>query len=49
MKTADVKLEMPFLVRSLKSIILSSISFQLDRTFSGVTSAAVEQSRFTGD
>ena len=43
--TAVVKTEMPVLIRSLKSSILSSTSFQMDKTFWGVVSAAVEQSR----
>ena len=38
-------MEIPVLVRSLKSSILSSISLQRDKTFCGVVSAAVEQSR----
>ena len=42
---ADVKMEIPVLVRSLKSNILSSTSLQKDKTFRGVVSAAVEQSR----
>ena len=42
---ADVKMEIPVLVRSLKSSILSSTSFQMDKNFWGVVSAAVEQSR----
>ena len=42
---ADVKMEIPVLVRSLKSSILSSTSFQRGKTFRGVVSAAVEQSR----
>ena len=33
------------LVQSLKLSILSSTSFQLDKTFLGVGSAAIEQSR----
>ena len=37
------KMEIPILVRSLKSSILSSTSFQMDKTFWGVVSAAVEQ------
>ena len=37
-------MEIPVLVRSLKSSILSSTSFQMDKTFWGVVSAAVEQS-----
>ena len=43
--TAVVKTEMPVLIRSLKSSILSSTSFQMDKTFWGVVSAVVEQSR----
>ena len=42
---ADVKMEIPVPVRSLKSSILSSTSFQMGKTFGGVASAAVEQSR----
>ena len=42
---ADVKMEIPVLVRSLKSSILSSTSLQMGKTFWGVVSAAVEQSR----
>ena len=42
---ADVKMEIPVLVRSLKSSNWSLASFQLDDTFWGVASAAVEQSR----
>ena len=42
---ADVKMEIPVLVRSLKSSILSPTSFQMGKTFWGVASAAVEQSR----
>ena len=45
LSAADVKMEIPVLVRSLKSSILSSTSFQMDKTFWGVVSAAVEQSR----
>ena len=45
MSAADVKMEIPVLVRSLKSSILSSTSFQMDKTFWGVGSAAVVQSR----
>ena len=33
---ADVKIEIPVLVRSLKSSILSSTSFQMGETFWGV-------------
>ena len=39
---ADVKMEIPVLVRSLKSSILSSTSFQPDETFWWVVSADVE-------
>ena len=42
---ADVKMEIPVLVRSLKSSILSSTIFQMSKTFWRVVSAAVEQSR----
>ena len=42
---ADVKMEIPVLVPSPKSSILSSTSFQKGKTFWGVASAAVEQSR----
>ena len=42
---ADVKMEIPVLVRSLKSSILSSTSFQMGKTFWEVENAAVEQSR----
>ena len=45
LKQVDVKMEIPVLVRSLKSSILSSSSSQLNETFWGVVSAAVEQSR----
>ena len=38
-------MEMPVLVRILKSSILSSTSFQKGKTFWGVVSAAVDQSR----
>ena len=38
-------MEIPVLVRSLKSSILSSTSFQMGKTFWWVVSAAVEQSR----
>ena len=38
-------MEMPVLVRTLKSSILNSTNFQTDETFWGVGSAAVEQSR----
>ena len=38
-------MEIPVLIRSLNSSILSSTSSQLDDTFWGVVSAAVEQSR----
>ena len=39
------KMEIVFLVRSLKSSILSSTSFQMGKTFWGVLGAAIEQSR----
>ena len=42
---ADFKIEITVLVETLKSSILSSTSFELDKTFRGVASAAVEQSR----
>ena len=42
---ADVKMEIPVLVQSLKSSILSSTSFQKGTAFWGVVRAAVEQSR----
>ena len=42
---ADVKMEIPVLVQSLKSSILSSTSFQMVKNFWGVVSAAVEKSR----
>ena len=42
---ADVKMEIPVLIRSLKSSILSWTSLPRDNTFWGVVSAAVEQSR----
>ena len=45
MSAADIKMEIPVLVRSLKSSILSSTSLQMDKTFWGVVRAAVEQSR----
>ena len=38
-------MKIPVPVRSLKSSILSSTSFQMDKTVWGVVSAAVEQSR----
>ena len=38
-------MERPVFVQSLKSSILSSTSFQMGKTFWGVVSAAVEQSR----
>ena len=43
--SADVKMEMPVLVRSLKASILSSISYRMYKTFWEAVSAAVEQSR----
>ena len=45
LSAADVKMEITALVRSLKSRIMSSTSFQMGKTFWGVASAAVEQSR----
>ena len=45
MSAADVKMEIPVLLQSLKSSILSSTSFQMGKTFWGVVSAGVEQSR----
>ena len=39
---ADVKMEIPVLVRSPKSSMLSSTSFQRDETVWGGVSAAVE-------
>ena len=45
LSAADVKMEIPVLIRSLKSSILSSTTFQMGNTFWGVVSAAVEQSR----
>ena len=42
---AVVKMEIPVLVRSMKSSILSSTSFQMGKTFWGVVRAAVDQSR----
>ena len=41
----QLSLKISVLVRSLKSSILSSTSLQMDKTFWGVVSAAVEQSR----
>ena len=43
--SADVKMKIPVLVRSLKSSILSSTSFQMGKTFWLVGSASVEPSR----
>ena len=45
MPAADVKMEIPVLGLSLLSRILSSTSFQMDKTFWGMANAAVEQSR----
>ena len=42
---ADVKMKIPVLMKSLKSSILSSTSFQLDNIFWGVGRATVEQLR----
>ena len=44
LSTADVKLEILALVRSLKSSILSSASFLMDKTFWGVGNTVVKQS-----
>ena len=46
---ADVKMEIPVLVQSLKSSILSSTSFKIGLTLWGVGSAAVEQSSCTAN
>ena len=43
MSAAQIKMEIPVLVQSLKSSILSSTSLQMNKTFCGVASAAVEQ------
>ena len=43
MSTADVKMEIPVLVRQLKPSILSPTRFQLDNTFWAVVSVAVKQ------
>ena len=45
LSAADVKMEIPVLVQSLKSSITSSTSLQMGKTFWGVVSASVEQSR----
>ena len=45
LSAAEVKKEMPVLLRSLKSSILSSTSSQMDDIFWGEVSAAVEHSR----
>ena len=42
---ADVKMEIPVLIHSLKSSILSSTSYQMDKTIHKTRSAAVEKSR----
>ena len=43
---ADVNMEIPVLVRSLKLSILSSTSFQMGKTnWGGVSAAVVERSR----
>ena len=44
MPAADVKLEIPVLVQSLKASILSLTSFQMGKRFREMMSAAVEQS-----
>ena len=48
MLVTDVKMEISALVQSLKSSILSSTSFQIDKAFRGVGSAAIKQSRRKG-
>ena len=45
LSAADVRMEIPVIVRSLKSRLLSSTSFQMGKTFCGVATTAVEQSR----
>ena len=45
MSAGDVKMEIPVPVRSLKSSILRSTSFQMGKTFWGAVSAVVEQSK----
>ena len=44
LSAAHVRKEIPFLLLSLKSSILRSTSFQIDETYWGEVSAAVEQS-----
>ena len=45
LSAADVKIAISVLIQSLKSSILGSTNFQMDKTFWGVVSTAVEQSR----
>ena len=45
LSAADDMMEIPALVRSLKSSILSSTSFRMGKIFWGAVSAAVKQSR----
>ena len=45
LSAAYVKIEIPVLIGSQKSSILSSTSFQMGKTFWGVVSTAVEQSK----
>ena len=47
LSAADVKMEIPVLVQSLRSCILISTSFKMDDTFCKVVSASIEQSRRT--
>ena len=49
MSAADVKMKIPGFIGSLNPSIPGSTSFQLDKTFSGVVSAGVEQSRQKGN
>ena len=42
---ADVKMEIPVIVQSVKSSTLSSTNLQMGKAFWGVLSAAVEQSK----
>ena len=42
---SDVKMEIPVLAQSLQSSILILTSFQMSKTFWGLVSAAIEQSR----
>ena len=49
MSAAGVRMEIPFLVRSMKSGIMNSNSFQLDNTFSVLVSTTAEQLRCRAD